>query len=81
MSFREKIYLVVTELNQPFGTMDLSLIHIYDWAPPAGGNVELIKVLNFLRSCREMNIDEANRSVIALSLIHISSAVSRAASR
>lgn len=37
----------------------------YDWAPPAGGNVELIKVLNFLRSCREMNIDEANRSVIA----------------
>ena len=22
MSFREKIYLVVTELNQPFGTMD-----------------------------------------------------------
>ena len=37
----------------------------YDWAPPAGGNVELIKVLNFLRSCREMDIDEANRSVIA----------------
>ena len=33
--------------------------------PPAGGNVELIKVLNFLRSCREMDIDEANRSVIA----------------
>ena len=37
----------------------------YDWAPPAVGNVELIKVLNFLRSCREMDIDEANRSVIA----------------
>ena len=37
----------------------------YDWAPPAGGNVELIKVLNFLRSCREMDIYEANRSVIA----------------
>ena len=37
----------------------------YDWAPPAGGNVELIKMLNFLRSCPETDIDQANRSVIA----------------
>ena len=37
----------------------------YDWMPPAGGNVELIKVLNFLRNYEEFAIDEANRSVIA----------------
>ena len=37
----------------------------YDWMPPAGGNVELIKVLNFLRNYEEFDIDEANRSVIA----------------
>ncbi|MCD7991550.1 MAG: acyl-CoA synthetase FdrA [Clostridia bacterium] len=37
----------------------------YDWAPPAGGNVELIKILNFLRSCGETDIDQANRAVIA----------------
>lgn len=35
----------------------------YDWMPPAGGNVKLIKTLNFLRSCQE--IDEKNREVIA----------------
>lgn len=37
----------------------------YDWMPPAEGNVELIKVLNFLRNYEEFAIDEANRSVIA----------------
>ena len=37
----------------------------YDWMPPAGGNVELIKVLNFLRNYEGFDIDEANRSVIA----------------
>lgn len=37
----------------------------YDWMPPAGGNVELIKVLNFLRNYEEFAIDEANRAVIA----------------
>lgn len=50
-----------TEVIEAFGCDVVQ----YDWAPPAGGNVELIKVLNFLRSCREMDIDEANRSVIA----------------
>lgn len=35
----------------------------YDWMPPAGGDVELIKTLNFLRHYEE--IDEANQSVIA----------------
>lgn len=37
----------------------------YDWAPPAGGSVELIKTLNFLRNYKEIDIDQANRSVIA----------------
>lgn len=37
----------------------------YDWMPPAGGNVSLIKALNFLRNYEEFDIDEANRSVIA----------------
>ena len=35
----------------------------YDWMPPAGGNVELIKTLNFLRNYE--GIDEKNREVIA----------------
>lgn len=35
----------------------------YDWMPPAGGNIELIKVLNFLRNYD--GIDEKNREVIA----------------
>ncbi len=35
----------------------------YDWAPPAGGNIELIKALNFLRSHDE--IDQMNQEVIA----------------
>lgn len=35
----------------------------YDWMPPAGGNVELIKTLNFLRNYE--GIDELNRAVIA----------------
>lgn len=35
----------------------------YDWMPPAGGNVKLIKTLNFLRTCQE--IDQKNREVIA----------------
>ena len=35
----------------------------YDWMPPAGGNVKLIKTLNFLRHYE--GIDEKNREVIA----------------
>ena len=37
----------------------------YDWMPPAGGNIELIKALNFLRNYEGFDIDEANRKVIA----------------
>lgn len=37
----------------------------YDWTPPAGGDIELIKTLNFLRNYDEFDIDEANRAVIA----------------
>ena len=35
----------------------------YDWMPPAGGKIELIKTLNFLRNYD--GIDEANQRVIA----------------
>lgn len=35
----------------------------YDWMPPAGGNLEMIKTLNFLRNVE--GIDDANRRVIA----------------
>ncbi len=35
----------------------------YDWMPPAGGNVKMIKILNFLRNYE--GIDEKNREVIA----------------
>lgn len=35
----------------------------YDWMPPAGGKVELIRTLNFLRNYD--GIDEANQRVIA----------------
>lgn len=37
----------------------------YDWRPPAGGKVELIKILNFLRNYEEIDIDKANREVTA----------------
>jgi len=37
----------------------------YDWMPPAGGNLEMIKILNYLRSCEAVDIDAANRAVIA----------------
>ena len=37
----------------------------FDWAPPAGGNVEMIKTLDFLRNFKEFDIDAANREVIA----------------
>ncbi|MDO4174180.1 MAG: acyl-CoA synthetase FdrA [Eubacteriales bacterium] len=35
----------------------------YDWMPPAGGNIELIKALNFLRSYE--GIDDMNMDTIA----------------
>lgn len=50
-----------TEVAEQFGCEAVQ----YDWMPPAGGNVELIKTLNFLRNYDEFDIDEANRSVIA----------------
>ena len=37
----------------------------FDWTPPAGGNVEMIKTLDFLRNFKEFDIDAANREVIA----------------
>jgi succinyl-CoA synthetase alpha subunit len=39
----------------------------FNWAPPAGGDLEMISVLNFLRNYREneTTIDDANRRVIA----------------
>lgn len=37
----------------------------FDWTPPAGGNVEMIKTLDFLRNFSEFDIDAANREVIA----------------
>ncbi|KMZ54813.1 DUF1116 domain-containing protein [Dorea sp. D27] len=37
----------------------------YDWMPPAGGDVKLIKTLSFLRGYEGFDMDEANRSVIA----------------
>lgn len=37
----------------------------YDWTPPAGGNLALIRMLHFLRNCEAVDIDGANRSVIA----------------
>lgn len=37
----------------------------FDWAPPAGGKTELIKILNFYRNCEPFDVDEMNREVIA----------------
>ena len=45
------------EVVEEFGVVQ------YDWAPPAGGNVKLIKTLNFLRNYE--GIEEKNREVIA----------------
>jgi len=37
----------------------------YDWMPPAGGDIQLIKALNYLRHYEGFDMDEANRKVIA----------------
>ncbi|TCP96210.1 succinyl-CoA synthetase alpha subunit [Cricetibacter osteomyelitidis] len=37
----------------------------YNWTPPAGGNIQLIKTLNFLRNYESLDIDASNRKVIA----------------
>lgn len=37
----------------------------FDWTPPAGGNVEMIKTLDFLRNFKDFDIDAANREVIS----------------
>lgn len=37
----------------------------YDWMPPAGGDLQLIKALNFLRNYEGFDMDEANRKVAA----------------
>lgn len=37
----------------------------YDWMPPAGGDITMIKALNYLRHYEGFDIDEANRKVIA----------------
>ena len=36
----------------------------FDWQPPAGGDIRLMKVLNFLRNYDGYDIDEENRKVI-----------------
>lgn len=36
----------------------------YDWQPPAGGDIQMIKALNYLRHYEELDIEEANRRVI-----------------
>lgn len=49
------------EVAEKFGCETIQ----YDWTPPAGGNVELIKTLSFLRHYEGFDIDEANRKVVA----------------
>ncbi len=49
------------EVAKDFGCAVLQ----FDWQPPAGGNVELIKVLQFLRSYEGFDMDEENRKLIA----------------
>lgn len=38
----------------------------YDWAPPAGGDPELIRILNFLRTNEKVDIDAANNEEIMM---------------
>lgn len=37
----------------------------FDWAPPAGGDIKLIKALRFLREQKEVDIEDANDEVIS----------------
>lgn len=37
----------------------------YDWMPPAGGDIRMIKALNYIRNYEGFDIDEENRKVIA----------------
>lgn len=36
----------------------------YDWTPPAGGDLEMIKTLRFLRGFKDNAIDKANQAVV-----------------
>lgn len=49
------------EVAEQFGCKTVQ----FDWVPPAGGNFETIKVLSYLRNYKEINVEEANRAVIA----------------
>nr|WP_072537562.1 DUF1116 domain-containing protein [Anaerococcus mediterraneensis] len=37
----------------------------YNWTPPAGGNITLIKALNFIRNNEKVNVEEKNKETIA----------------
>ena len=37
----------------------------YDWTPPAGGDIKLIKALNYLRHYDKIDVDAENRKTIA----------------
>lgn len=37
----------------------------FNWQPPAGGNIELIKILNFLKNNDKVDIDIENKKVVA----------------
>ncbi|MDO5026329.1 MAG: acyl-CoA synthetase FdrA [Tissierellia bacterium] len=37
----------------------------FDWTPPAGGNIKLMKALNFIRSQEKVDIDSENKEVLA----------------
>ena len=50
----------VSEVCKEFGCETVQ----FDWQPPAGGDIKLIKVLNFLRNYDGYDIDEENRKVI-----------------
>ncbi|MFM1538397.1 bifunctional FdrA/YlbE family protein [Helcococcus bovis] len=37
----------------------------YDWRPPAGGDLELMKAINFIRNYKEVNVEDENKKTIS----------------
>lgn len=49
------------EVAEEFGS---TVVH-YDWRPPAGGDLELLKAINFIRTHKELNVEEENKKTVA----------------
>lgn len=49
------------EVCEEYGS---TVVH-FDWRPPAGGDIELLKAINYIRTYKGVDIEEENKKVVA----------------